>query len=188
VVKVSKSLLLNIAKDSITEVFEAKHIINKQELLAEYPILNEPLASFIHLYIDNELCGSSGSFKTTRSLLEDIIHHSKKAAFQDKEFQPLKVSQYLITTIELSLLTPSTDIPFKDIQELKEKITPFEDGVTLSCQENTTSFLPMQWSLYPNFELFLSALLKQLGVSKLTNEMKVSTFQVQKQKNEPIIS
>jgi len=48
---VSQSLLLKIVRESITEVFEAQHTIDKTKLLADYPILKEPLASFLCKYL-----------------------------------------------------------------------------------------------------------------------------------------
>ncbi|MDF1880635.1 AMMECR1 domain-containing protein [Sulfurimonas sp. MAG313] len=184
----SKSLLLKLAQDSIAEVFEAKNIINRQELLAEYPALSEPIATFIHLYIDNELCGFSGSFITTKSLLENVIHHAKAAAFESEKYEPITVSKYLHARIELSLLTPFIQLQYDTIKDLESKILPFEDGLTLHLQDKTASFLPIKWSEHETFEVFIAALLKEAGISDFSNDIKVYTFQVQKQSNDPILN
>ena len=110
----SQSLLLNIVRESITEVFEAHSTINKSKLLEEHPVLNEPLAACVSIYIDNKLRSEGGSIKAS-SLLENIIHHAKLAAFQDTQNPPLKVSEYLQASIELSALLITIFIIFLSI-------------------------------------------------------------------------
>ena len=99
----SQSLLLKIARESITEVFEAENTINKEELYQQYPVLKEPVASFVTIYLNDELRGSMGTIIPSRPLLDDSISNAKSAAFEDSRFTPLKTSGYLHSTLELSL-------------------------------------------------------------------------------------
>jgi len=110
----SRSVLLQLARDSIQEVIEATRTIQKLELLQEHPLLAEPIATTVNIYLDNELRGSSSSTSNTLSLLEDIILNSKKSAFEDKNFDPLSTSEYLSCEIELLLNTPDGIISEKD--------------------------------------------------------------------------
>ena len=110
----SRSVLLQLARDSIQEVIEAQRSIKKEELLQEHPLLSEPIATTVNIYIDHELRGSASSSSNVRSLLEDIILNSKKSAFEDKNFIPISTSEYLHCEIELLLDTPDGILSEKD--------------------------------------------------------------------------
>jgi hypothetical protein len=117
----SKSVLLTIARASIEEVLQAQSSINRKELIEQYPILAEPMATQVILYHDNKIRGNSITHTPRRSLLEDIIHNAKIAAFQDENFDPLVTSEYLHTTIELTLFSPDGPLMHKDPPILKER-------------------------------------------------------------------
>jgi len=108
----SRSVLLQLARDSIHEVLEAKRSIDKESLLLKYPLLNEKIPSTVNIYLEQKLRGSFSS--ADNSLLESIIKNAKKAAFEDKNFTPLSTSEYLSCEIELLLDTPDGIISEKD--------------------------------------------------------------------------
>ncbi|WP_324171548.1 AMMECR1 domain-containing protein [Sulfurimonas sp.] len=110
----SRSVLLQLARDSIQEVLEAKRTIDKTKLLITHPLLNEKIATTVNLYINKELRGSSDSKNATRTLLDDIVHNAKMSAFQDKNFSPITTSEYLNCEIELLLNTPEGILSEKD--------------------------------------------------------------------------
>lgn len=185
----SQSLLLKIARESITEVFEAQHTIDKTKLFEDYPVLKEPLAAFVSIYLDNELRGLSGSVNPSSSLLEEIIYHAKVAAFQDKHFAPLSVSQYLKSKIELSLLTPLHELNYTDIEDLRSKVTPAQDGLSISLGNKNAVLLPQFWSKLSSFDAFFEHLLAKAGLNKkdLDSYPKIYSFQVEKSHDEPIL-
>ena len=115
----ARSVLLQLARDSIAEVFEAKRTIKKQELLKQHPLLAEVMATTVKLYIDDELCGESSSTLPSFSLLEDIIRNAKIAAFENKSYEPLTTSQYLSCELELLLTTQNGLISERDPSILK---------------------------------------------------------------------
>ena len=115
----ARSILLQLARDSIQEVFQAERTIKKQELLAEHPLLAEVMATTVKLYIGEELQGQSSTKISSFSLLEDIIKNAKIAAFENKEFTPLTTSKYLECELELILLTADGVISEKDPSILK---------------------------------------------------------------------
>lgn len=108
----SRSVLLQLARDSIQEVFEAQRTIDKQTLLNEHPLLNEKIPVTVNIYLDNKLRGSHTSGE--KSLLENIIRSAKKSSFEDEEFSPLTTSEYLNSEIELLLNTPDGGMSEKD--------------------------------------------------------------------------
>ncbi len=185
----SQSLLLQIARESITEVFEAKNSINKKELIERYPALNQSVASFITIYLGDELRGSMGSIIPQKTLLEDIIYNAKAAAFEDRRFPPLKISEYLQSTLELSLLTPPQEVVYTDIDDLRQKITQGKDGLILSLGDKQASFLPQAWRQIHDFDEFLTHLLHEAGLSleDMKRHPQLFNFQVERERDEPIL-
>lgn len=110
----SRSVLLQLARDSIAEVLEAQRTINRLSLLEEHPLLGQQIVSTVNLYLDYKLRGSSSSDDTSLTLLEGIIKNAKKAAFEDENFNPISTSEYLDCEIEIVLETPDGVISQKD--------------------------------------------------------------------------
>lgn len=186
----SQSLLLQIARNSIVEVFEAANIIDKNELYEKYPVLKESYPSFITLYLGDELRGSYGSISSNKTLLEEIMHHAKAAAFEDSRFTPLKTSEFLRCSIELSLLSEPEEISYTDINDLREKVQVGKDGLILASDDKEASFLPQIWSQLHTFDDFLAHLLKEAGLSleEMKRHPKIYRFQIERERDEPILS
>ena len=117
----ARSVLLQLARDSIQEVFEAKRTIDKVGLLQKHPLLGELVASSVNIYLKGELRGSALSSGGELSLLEEIIQNAKKAVFEDKDFSPLTTSEYLDCEVEIVLYTNEGNISEKDDPILNEK-------------------------------------------------------------------
>jgi len=100
----SRSVLLQLARDSIHEVYEAKRTIDREKLLQTHPLLGEMIKTTINIYFENELRGSSEVASGT--LLDNIVLCAKKAVFEDKNFSPIVTSEYLGCEVELILHTP----------------------------------------------------------------------------------
>ncbi|HEX5328566.1 AMMECR1 domain-containing protein [Sulfuricurvum sp.] len=116
----SQSVLLTIARASIEEVLQGQNTINRGELLEQYPILSEPMATQITLYLGSKVRGNAKSETSKRSLLEDIIYNAKAAAFQDEAFDPLVTSEYLHATIELTIYSPEGELSHQSEPILKD--------------------------------------------------------------------
>jgi len=110
---VSRSILLQLSRDSVEEVLQTQRIIDKKTLLENYPLLNEKIATKVNIYLKDELRGfyecSSGL-----SLFDAVTLGAKKAAFENTNFSPLTVSEYLRCEIELILETDEGIISEKD--------------------------------------------------------------------------
>ena len=109
-----RSLLLQLARDSIQEVLEGKNSINKELLQKEHPLLSQNIPTTVNIYLANELRGSSKSQPEPSSLIDEIIINAKKAAFEDSDFLALSTSEYLKCAIEIILETPDGIISEKD--------------------------------------------------------------------------
>jgi len=108
----SRSFLIQLAYDSIHEVFEAKNIIDKEAILKEYPLLNESIPMTIKLFSDGEVCGYYEDM-ATKTVLENILLGAKFAAFEDKNSSTLTLSKYFKLEIEIALQTPEGVISHK---------------------------------------------------------------------------
>jgi len=115
----ARSVLLQLARDSIQEVLQAKRSIDKKALVEQYPLLNENIASTIRIYLKNSLRGSSSKQDQATNLIESIILNAKKAAFEDTNFTPLCTSEYLDCELEIELITPDGVISERDPSILK---------------------------------------------------------------------
>lgn len=109
----ARSVLLQLARDSIAEVIEAKRLINKNAMLSEYPLLGEIIATEINLYLENELRASYKTNEATKTLLEDIIYNAKKAAF-DSTYAPMTTAEYIDCELEVVLYTQQEELREKD--------------------------------------------------------------------------
>ncbi len=114
-----RSVLLQLARDSIQEVLQSSRSIDKIALLDEHPLLSSKISTTVNIYINNKLRGTSSSKNASLSLIEDIILNAKKSAFEDKNFTPLSTSQYLECEIEILLNTDEGVISEKDPAILK---------------------------------------------------------------------
>ncbi len=114
-----RSVLLQLARDSIEEVLQASRAIDKTTLLNEHPLLNTKISTTVNIYIDNKLRGTSSTKNGSLTLIEDIILNAKKSAFEDKNFTPLSTSQYLECEVEILLNTDDGIINEKDPAILK---------------------------------------------------------------------
>lgn len=176
-----EKVLLKIAKDSILEAFKETKI-DKEHLLREYPELSEKKATFVTLTQHNNLRGCIGSLIAHRSLLEDTIHNAKAAAFSDPRFRPLDRKELEFTDIEISILSTPEEVVYSDIDDLRQKIAPFIDGVILKDGYFQATFLPQVWEQLPEFELFFAHLCLKAGLNQdcLKRHPQIFKYQVRK--------
>jgi len=160
-----KKILLKIARASILEEFEGKKLINRDELIREYPFLAEERATFVTLKIDGNLRGCIGSILPRMPLIDDVIYNAKQAAFADPRFPPLTPQEYEKIHIEVSILTIPKKLEYEDEMDLKRKIVPKRDGVILALADKQATFLPSVWEELPNFDMFFGHLCMKAGMS-----------------------
>jgi len=184
----SQSLLLEVARQSITEVLEASRHIDAERLKEEHPILNEKMATAVTLYLDNEVRAHHCSLHPKKSLLDDLIHTAKIAAFESEFYPPISTSQYLHVSIQVSILTPLKLLSYQNIDELLAQITPFQDGVIMSYQGYESYIFPDAWSKKQNINDILRELSDAVKTdSSLQEHPEVSIFQIQNAKDKAIL-
>lgn len=154
-----EDILLKIAHDSIKSKFDETVKIDKEELLKNYPFLEEPGACFVTLKLDNELRGCIGSLEVYGMLIDDIVENAYNAAFLDPRFLELTEDEYAKIDLEISILTPALKLEYTNLEDLKSKIKVGTHGVVLQDEDSRSTFLPQVWEQIPSFEEFFKQLL-----------------------------
>ncbi|MFA9374013.1 MAG: AmmeMemoRadiSam system protein A [Poseidonibacter sp.] len=160
-----ENVLLEVARASILNEFNNSFKIDKQELQKEFSILQEKRACFVTITLNGKLRGCVGSLVAHRNLLDDVIQNAYNSAFSDLRFARLSYEEFKQINIEISVLTPAVKLEYKDTDDLKEKIKPFEHGIILECENKKATFLPQVWEQLPNFDDFFTQLSKKAGFS-----------------------
>jgi AmmeMemoRadiSam system protein A len=169
-------LLLDIAKAAILGEFDKTVKINENELLEKYPMLQELRATFVTLTINGRLRGCIGSIIAHRTLLDDLIHNAKSAAFGDPRFPPLSKEEFSLVSVEISLLTPPVEVHYTDKNDLKVKIQKGIDGIILKSGYHQATFLPQVWESLNDFDDFFSALCQKAGLNGNCLDSKPTIF------------
>ena len=157
-------VILDIAKQAICDEFERTSTIDHASLLRDFTFLGAPKATFVTLHLEGALRGCIGSLIAHRSLLEDLIHNAKAAAFEDPRFYPLSQEEFQRVCIEVSLLTDPEEIIYIDKEDLLSKVTTGVDGIILQKGDRKATFLPQVWEQLPTFEQFFSHLCQKAGL------------------------
>jgi len=180
----SEDILLQIAHDSIKSKFDERIKIDKDELVLNYPFLEEPGACFVTLNLNNELRGCIGSLEVYGMLIDDIIENAYNAAFLDPRFLELTQEEYEKIDLEISILTPALKVEYTDIEDLKSKIKVGTHGVVIENEDSRSTFLPQVWEQVKTFEEFFEKLLFKGSFDKdsLEKGINVSTYKVIKVK------
>lgn len=158
-------ILLSIAKTAILSKFSNDIKFNKKKLFEDYIYLNNDGAVFVTLHQNKNLRGCIGSLVAHRKLFDDIVHNAISAAFHDPRFPELCEDELKNLELEVSLLSPSTELKYENFEDLKQKIKPFEDGLILKHGGYQGTFLPQVWEQLPTTELFLEYLAQKAGTT-----------------------
>ncbi len=100
------------------------------------PVAWREQAVFVTLKKNGELRGCIGQLQADRPLCQAVGAKAVQAAFQDRRFSPVKLSELPEIEIEISLLTPSKRVAGP------EEIKVGRDGVTLIKGDRSATFLP----------------------------------------------
>ena len=176
-------LLINIARESISEALCNASTIDSERLTLAHSELSQHTATFVTLTLNGQLRGCVGSITPYRSLLDDLVSNARSAAFKDPRFIPLSREEFDEIEIEVSILSEPQRFEYASVDELKARVT-HDDGVILKDGPYQATFLPQVWEQLPSFELFFSHLCEKAGLSAgcLASHPEVHLYQVQKYK------
>ncbi len=161
-----EKVICSLAKQAILDGLNKTQSIDTKALLEKYPPLAQQRATFVTLTLDGRLRGCIGSLVAHRTLLDDLIHNAKSAAFEDPRFYPLSPEEFKKVVIEISLLSPPEPLLYDSIEDLKSKVSVGIDGIILQKEGKRATFLPQVWEQLPTFELFFTHLCQKAGLSE----------------------
>ncbi len=157
-----KSLLLSLARQAIIK--KDKNLkIDEKELTG---LLKENSGCFVTLTIDGNLRGCIGYIKPVKPLYQAVIDNAYNAAYSDYRFNPVSDDEIKKLNIEISILTNPQKLDFTSPNDLLKKITPDKDGVIISKDRHSATFLPQVWEKLPDKIRFLEELCLKAGLNK----------------------
>jgi AmmeMemoRadiSam system protein A len=148
----------------------------------DFPGIGKKAATFVTLTKNGQLRGCIGCLEPIESLTESIKHNAINAAFNDYRFQPLTQGELNQVKIEISILSQPEAINFTDQDDLLSKIRPNIDGLILSADGKSATFLPQVWEDLPDKHQFIASLLEKARLSKNRFEqpgVKAQKYQVE---------
>jgi AmmeMemoRadiSam system protein A len=152
-------VLLPIARAAIARVLNMPHTADESA-----PWLAEHGACFVTLTQDGELRGCIGSLQAHRSLLDDVKSNAVSAALRDPRFSPLCVEELDITTVEISLLSPTIVMNVRNEADALAQLRPNVDGIVFEYDRYHSTFLPQVWESLAQPRDFLAMLRRKAGL------------------------
>jgi len=158
-----RSLLLNLARDSIRQGLESGHPL--QIRLEDYPqSLQARRAAFVTLNRRGALRGCIGHLEAIQPLVADVAENAFAAAFRDPRFPPLTANELDDLEIHISVLSPATPLTFSSEADLLHQMRPGIDGLILEDGPHRGTFLPSVWESLPQPLEFLRHLKMKAGL------------------------
>jgi AmmeMemoRadiSam system protein A len=177
-------IVIALAKASILVALNQPEDFDLEGALKAYPRLKENGAAFVTLNTEpnDQLRGCIGSLQAYRPLYKDIISNAQSAALHDPRFTPLTPEELKHIKVEVSILSEPEVLLYKDVDDLRTKITPFKDGVVLKLGSYQATYLPQVWEQLPNFDAFFSSLCLKANLTGncLLEHPEILTYQVEK--------
>ena len=160
-VKNADRLLPAFARAAIAHRLGASSRLPRTDLDAR---LERLAASFVTLTQGAALRGCIGSLEASRPLVDDVETNAVAAAFEDRRFAPLEISELGLTRVEVSVLSPVEPLEASGEADLLARLRPGEDGLVLVCGEHRATFLPQVWEQLPEPRGFVDQLRRKAGL------------------------
>ncbi len=177
-------IVIGLAKAAILVALNQPEDFDLENALKTYPGLENNGAAFVTINTEpnEQLRGCIGSLQAYRPLYEDIIHNAQAAALRDPRFSPLRLEELEHIKLEVSILSEPQVLVYDNIEDLKSKIVPFQDGIVLKLNGRQATYLPQVWDQLPKFDDFFSSLCLKANLSNdcLSQHPEISIYTVEK--------
>jgi AmmeMemoRadiSam system protein A len=176
-------LLVKLARQTLMERLGKEVPQNQIDALntaSKDPCFQISRGTFVTLKIKGQLRGCIGNLASNESLVAGIRRNAINAAFHDPRFAPLSASELDRVEIEISILTESQPLNYRDGADLLSKLRPKVDGVTIRLGHAGATFLPQVWEQLPQPQDFLAHLCLKAGLvadAWKNGKLEVSTYQ-----------
>lgn len=142
-----RRVLLDIASGAVAAAAERRALTYTD---AAFP----KLASFVTLYVDEQLRGCLGSLIATGDLGRDVASNAYRAASEDPRFERITAGELGSLRLHVSVLGPLEELDVDNYDSLAERIAP-GDGLLISSRLGRATFLPTVWEKLPGVDDFL---------------------------------
>lgn len=132
--------------------------------IADDELLHQPGCCFVTLHLNGKLRGCIGALTAFQPLINDVVEHAYAAAFKDYRFPPVTQEEVQTLQIDISLISPETEIPCTSEEELLSALEPHKDGLTIRDGFRQATFLPSVWEQLPDQHDFLDQLRLKAGM------------------------
>ncbi len=150
--------LLDVATASIRDILAARQH-EPLDVAAHDAALQAPGATFVTLERDGALLGCIGTLEPVRPLVADVAHNAPAAAFADPRLPPVTGDDYVVMSIEISVLGRLEPIEAPDVTGLAAALRPGVDGVVVDAPGARATFLPAVWRHFADdADAFVAAL------------------------------
>jgi AmmeMemoRadiSam system protein A len=170
-----KKALLKIARSSIQSVLDGKQFPRKEY---KSEILDQPSGVFVTLHIGEDLRGCIGYVEPFYPLAQATQEAAVKAAMEDPRFMPISLTELASITIEISVLSPLSELD--DIT----KIEIGKHGLVIDAGFKRGLLLPQVATEYEwDREQFLNQTAKKAGLPAdawKRKEVKLFSFTVER--------
>ncbi len=173
----ARATLLRAARQSIEHTLAGNRLSFEND--NSDAVLHEKHASFVTLKRHGALRGCIGTLEATRSLLQDVIHNARAAAFQDSRFPALTQPELAGLHIEISVLSIAVPITARNRVELLQLLQPGKDGLIVQEGARRATFLPSVWESLPDADDFFDQLMQKagLGAAYWSSSLKLFRYQ-----------
>lgn len=127
-------------------------------------VFEAPGATFVTLHTDGRLHGCIGSIEPRRALADDVDANARAAAVRDRRFPVLTPDELARTSVEVSVLSPTTPRSAHAEAEAAALLSPGVDGVVLRWRDLRATFLPSVWSTFRDPHEFIAQLRLKAGI------------------------
>lgn len=130
-----ENFLRNLARESLKLCSNSRRI----PLPHEYSIpenCNNKRGVFVSLHKNHELRGCIGTFRSDKTIFENVVEMTRQAALYDPRFEAVRGDELPEIDIEISILTPMQKV------ELVSLIEPGRHGIYLKNGSRSATFLP----------------------------------------------
>ncbi len=175
-------ILLPIARAAISRALNVPRAADESTADESAPWLAEHGACFVTLTQYGELRGCIGTLQAHRPLLADVKRNAVFAALRDPRFAPLSAQELDITTVEISLLSPTQAMDFQGETDALAQLRPGVDGIVFEYASYRSTFLPQVWEQLPQPRQFMAHLKRKAGLPDnfWAEDVKLSRYTVTK--------
>ena len=157
--------LLRLAREQLVAAAAGGGMIEVDETTLP-PRLLRPESAFVTLSAEGVLRGCmNDAFAAHEPLYRNVLRNIVLAATEDERFPAVVPEEIDDIRIAISVLTPPEVLEFADADELIAKLEPGVDGVILTVDDATSTYLPEVWETFPDPVDFLSHLSEKAGLA-----------------------